>query len=122
MIVTRSRLHAVCYELAVRAYLKELCEPFKALVAFTGTVKDPDTGKEYTETGMNGVTDTKTEIEFEARTTCGETHVQERIYVQENSSNIAGIVCRRCRYLRMYDRHGVPKSGGPVSNSGELGE
>ena len=66
MIVTRSRLHAVRYALAVRAYLKELGQPFKALVAFTGTVKDPDTGKEYTETGMNGVSETKTEMEFEA--------------------------------------------------------
>jgi len=66
MIVTRSRLHAVRYALAVRAYLKELGSPFKALVAFTGTVKDPDTGKEYTETGMNGVSDTRTEMEFEA--------------------------------------------------------
>jgi len=45
MIVTRSRLHAVRYALAVRAYLKELGQPFKALVAFTGTVKDSDTGK-----------------------------------------------------------------------------
>ncbi len=66
MIVTRSRLHAVRYALAVRAYLKEVGQPFKALVAFTGTVKDPDTKEEYTETGMNGVSDTKTEQVFEA--------------------------------------------------------
>jgi type I restriction enzyme R subunit len=66
MIVTRSRLHAVRYALAVRAYLKELGQPFKAMVAFTGIVKDPDTKEEYTETGMNGVSDTKTEQEFEA--------------------------------------------------------
>ena len=48
MIVTRSRLHAVRYKLAVDAYLKEKGYPFKALVAFSGTVKDG--GMDYTET------------------------------------------------------------------------
>lgn len=51
MIVTRSRLHAVRYKLAVDAYLKEHGCPFKSLVAFSGTVKDG--GKDYTEAGMN---------------------------------------------------------------------
>jgi len=51
MIVTRSRLHAVRYKLAVDRYLREQKYPFKALVAFSGTVKDGD--NEYTETGMN---------------------------------------------------------------------
>jgi type I restriction enzyme R subunit len=51
MIVTRSRLHAVRYKLAVDAYLKEKGYPFKSLVAFSGTVKDG--GKDYTESGMN---------------------------------------------------------------------
>jgi type I restriction enzyme R subunit len=51
MIVTRSRLHAVRFKLAVDAYLKETGCPFKALVAFSGTVKDG--GKDYTEAGMN---------------------------------------------------------------------
>ena len=37
MIVTRSRLHAVRYRLAVDRYLKEQGYPFKALVAFSGT-------------------------------------------------------------------------------------
>ena len=36
MIVTRSRLHAVRYKLAVDAYLAERGYPFKALVAFSG--------------------------------------------------------------------------------------
>jgi type I restriction enzyme R subunit len=51
MIVTRSRLHAVRFKLAVDAYLKEKGYAFKSLVAFSGTVKDG--GKDYTETGMN---------------------------------------------------------------------
>ena len=36
MIVTRSRLHAVRYKLAVDRHLEELGHPFKALVAFSG--------------------------------------------------------------------------------------
>jgi len=51
MIVTRSRLHAVRYKLAVDRYLRERGYPFQALVAFSGTVKD---GKDsYTESSMN---------------------------------------------------------------------
>ncbi|MCZ7636540.1 MAG: type I restriction endonuclease [Verrucomicrobia bacterium] len=51
MIVTRSRLHAVRYKLAVDAYLQAKGCPFQALVAFSGTVRDG--GKDYTESGMN---------------------------------------------------------------------
>jgi len=51
MIVTRSRLHAVRYKLALDKYLSERRLPFKALVAFSGSVKDG--GKDYTETKMN---------------------------------------------------------------------
>ena len=65
MIVARSRLHAVRYALAVRAYLDELGNPFKALVAFTDTVKEPDTGAEFTEAGMNGFSEDKTTEMFE---------------------------------------------------------
>jgi type I restriction enzyme R subunit len=39
MIVTRSRLHAVRYKLAVDKYLAERAMSFKALVAFSGTVR-----------------------------------------------------------------------------------
>ncbi len=53
MIVTRSRLHAVRYKLAVDAYIREHGLPYKALVAFSGTVKDPKDGQTYTETQMN---------------------------------------------------------------------
>jgi len=51
MIVTRSRLHAVRYKLALDRYLAERGYPFKSLVAFSGTVKDA--GQSYTEAGMN---------------------------------------------------------------------
>ncbi len=51
MIVTRSRLHAVRYKLAVDRYLREKGYPFRALVAFSGTVQD--NGQSYTESGMN---------------------------------------------------------------------
>jgi len=51
MIVTRSRLHAVRYKLALDRYLQERGYSFKALVAFSGTV--PDGGQRYTESGMN---------------------------------------------------------------------
>ena len=51
MIVTRSRLHAVHTKLALDRYLAERSHPWKALVAFSGTVKD--SGESYTESGMN---------------------------------------------------------------------
>ena len=58
MLVTRSRLHAVRYYHAVRKYVKEhASEPgydLGVLVAFSGTVKDPDSGFEYTERVLNG--------------------------------------------------------------------
>ena len=54
MVVTSSRLHAVRYKLAFERYLKEHgYTDIRPLVAFSGTVKDPDTGLEYTEPGMN---------------------------------------------------------------------
>ena len=64
MIVTRSRLHAVRYKLAVDKYLAEKGHPWKALVAFSGTVRDPDIGAEFTETGMNGVSEAQTAKTF----------------------------------------------------------
>ena len=51
MIVTRSRLHAVRTKLALDRYLAEKGHPWKALVAFSGTVNDG--GESYTESGMN---------------------------------------------------------------------
>jgi type I restriction enzyme R subunit len=58
MIVTRSRLHAVRYKLAVDKYLLERGYPFKSLVAFSGTVQDG--GQSYTESGMNGFPEAQT--------------------------------------------------------------
>ena len=53
MIVTRSRLHAVRTKRALDRYLEEKDHPWKALVAFSGTVEDG--GASYTESGMNSV-------------------------------------------------------------------
>ncbi len=56
MVVTDSRLHAVKYKLMFDDYLKEKqYNDIKTLVAFSGTVEDPESpGKTYTEVGMNG--------------------------------------------------------------------
>jgi type I restriction enzyme R subunit len=54
MVVTSSRLHAVKYMEAFTRYIKEHgYDDVRPLVAFSGTVKDPETGLEYTEPGMN---------------------------------------------------------------------
>lgn len=63
MIVTKSRLHAVRYKIAMDTWLRENNIPIKALVAFSGTVRDG--GLDYTESGMNnGVPETNTAREF----------------------------------------------------------
>ncbi len=55
MVVTGSRLEAVRYKQEVDHYLKEKqYTNIKAMVAFSGTVKDPDTELEFTEPKMNG--------------------------------------------------------------------
>ncbi len=54
MVVTSSRIQAVRYKLAFEQYIKDCkIDGIRPLVAFSGTVKDPDTGIEYTEPGMN---------------------------------------------------------------------
>ena len=63
MIVTRSRLHAVRYKLAVDRRLAEIGNPFKALVAFSGTVQDGVAS--CTEAGMNGFPEVQTAKTFE---------------------------------------------------------
>lgn len=63
MIVTRSRLHAVRYKLALDEYLADRGYPFKALVAFSGTVQDG--GQSYTEASMNGFPETQTARSFD---------------------------------------------------------
>lgn len=51
MIITPSRKHAVCYKLAVDAYLKKRGCNFRSCVAFTGTIELD--GIKYTEETMN---------------------------------------------------------------------
>ncbi|MCK4543072.1 MAG: type I restriction endonuclease subunit R [Spirochaetales bacterium] len=54
MVVTGSRLHAVRYMLSFQKYIEENhYTDIHPLVAFSGTVKDPDTEKEYSEPSMN---------------------------------------------------------------------
>ncbi|MDP3480584.1 MAG: type I restriction endonuclease, partial [Desulfoprunum sp.] len=54
MVVTSSRLQAVKYMEAFQRYIKAHgYDDVRPLVAFSGTVKDPDTSLEYTEPGMN---------------------------------------------------------------------
>ncbi|MEA1945271.1 MAG: type I restriction endonuclease subunit R, partial [Euryarchaeota archaeon] len=64
MIVTRSRLHAVRYKLAFDRYIRGQGYSFRALVAFSGTVRDPDSGQEFTESGMNGFPESQTAEAF----------------------------------------------------------
>ena len=54
MVVTSSRLSAVRYMQAFQRYIKEHgYDDVRPLVAFSGTVQDPDTGEDFTEPGMN---------------------------------------------------------------------
>jgi type I restriction enzyme, R subunit len=54
MVVTSSRLHAVRYMQAFQRYIADRrYDDVRPLVAFSGTVKDPETGEEWTEPGMN---------------------------------------------------------------------
>jgi len=64
MVVTRSRLHAVRFYLTFKSLMKEKKLPFKPLVAFSGIVKDPETGLEYTETSLNDLPSTQIVIAF----------------------------------------------------------
>jgi type I restriction enzyme R subunit len=60
MVVTRSRLHAVRYKQAIDAYISRKgydkgTNPLRALVAFSGSLTDPDApAVTYTEAMMNG--------------------------------------------------------------------
>lgn len=54
MVVTGSRLQAIRYMLSFQKYISEhKYTDIRPLVAFSGAVKDPDSGIEYTEPGMN---------------------------------------------------------------------
>ncbi len=58
MLCTGSRLQAVRYKLEIDRILRERGEPFRTLVAFTGTVTDEE--KDYTEANMNGFPESQT--------------------------------------------------------------
>lgn len=71
MVVTDSRLQAVRYMLAFTKYLGEHhYSDIRPLVAFSGTVLDPETGLEYTEPGMN--------IDFKNGRHISETQLKDR--------------------------------------------
>ncbi|KKP64865.1 MAG: Type-1 restriction enzyme R protein, partial [Candidatus Moranbacteria bacterium GW2011_GWF2_34_56] len=62
MIVTKSRLHAVKFKLAMDKYLNENNYGYKSLVAFSGIVKDGEL--QYSEAQMNGIPEKNTAEEF----------------------------------------------------------
>lgn len=62
MIVTRSRESAVRYKLAIDQYLKERGHSYQALVAFSDSINVD--GEDYTEAGMNGVSESQTVSQF----------------------------------------------------------
>ncbi|HPG40332.1 MAG TPA: type I restriction endonuclease [bacterium] len=64
MIVTRSRANAVQYKLTIDQYFQEMGYPYKALVAFSGSI--PLDGKEYTEGNMNSISETQTARTFKS--------------------------------------------------------
>ena len=66
MVVTKSRLHAVRYLAAVQRYLdKKQLTGIRALVAFSGSVADPDVpGDPVTESGLNGFPESQTKQRF----------------------------------------------------------
>src|ERR1017187_4938738 len=67
MVVTRSRLHAVRYKLEFDREIKKRRLPYKVLVAFSGEVKDPESGQTFTEAGMNGFSDSQTAATFKGK-------------------------------------------------------
>jgi type I restriction enzyme R subunit len=66
MFVTSSRLHAVLYKREIDRYVEERGYPFRALVAFSGTVHEEESGKDYTEANMNGFPESQTAGKFES--------------------------------------------------------
>lgn len=55
MLVTRSRLHAVRFKRKFDDVMREMKLPYGALVAFSGTVTDAETGQDYTKENMNNL-------------------------------------------------------------------
>ncbi|MBL7766291.1 MAG: type I restriction endonuclease subunit R [Chitinophagaceae bacterium] len=55
MLVTRSRLHAIRFKRKFDDIMREMKLPYGALVAFSGTVTDVETGQDYTKENMNNL-------------------------------------------------------------------
>ena len=55
MLVTPSRLHCVRYKQEFDRQMREMGLDYGCLVAFSGTVHDTDSERDYTEDGMNGL-------------------------------------------------------------------
>jgi type I restriction enzyme R subunit len=55
MLCTKSRLHAVRFKRKFDEIMREMKLPYSALVAFSSTIKDDETGEEYTEKSMNNL-------------------------------------------------------------------
>jgi len=55
MLITRSRLHAVRYKRKFDDIMREMKLPYGALIAFSGTVTDAETGMDYTKENMNNL-------------------------------------------------------------------
>ena len=54
MVVTSGRLHAVRYMQSFQRYIADhRYDDVRPLVAFSGSVRDPETGEDFTEPGMN---------------------------------------------------------------------
>ncbi|MBE6494273.1 MAG: type I restriction endonuclease subunit R [Methanosphaera stadtmanae] len=66
MVVTSYREEAVRYKLAFEEYIKRKeYDDIKALVAFSGSITIEETGKEYTEVGINGFPEKKLPDKFD---------------------------------------------------------
>jgi len=85
MVVTRSRLHAVRYRQAIQTYLDEQhITDLKVLVAFSGTVEDPDLlGVTYTEPSMNRFPESETAARFQGRPPYGTEDYQVLIVAEK---------------------------------------
>lgn len=55
MLVTKSRLHAVRFKRKFDEIMREMKLPYNALVAFSGTVTDQETGEDYTMQSLNNL-------------------------------------------------------------------
>lgn len=55
MLCTKSRLHAVRFKRKFDEVMREMKLPYSALVAFSGTVTDDETGEDYTENNLNNL-------------------------------------------------------------------